>query len=176
MEPVLSVIIPAYNSQLYLQECVESVIGQTFKALEIIIVDDGSTDSTYSIAEQLHLKYPDTVFCKHVQNGGVTSARLKGVQLARGEWIGFVDSDDRIDPDMYEHLLQNAIDYHADISHCGYRTIVNEERVHFFYNTGRLIRQDQRAGLKDLLEGFHQEYGRSFDELLSVSKCEALCI
>lgn len=159
MKPDISVIIPAYNAERYLQDCVESVVEQTFSRLEVIIVDDGSTDETPAIAERLSRKHSDMVSYVRVPNGGVTRARLTGVRAARGDWIGFVDSDDRIDPDMYERLMKNAADYGADISHCGYRTIVSEQRVHYFYNTGRLILQDHQTGLKDLIEGSFVEPG-----------------
>jgi hypothetical protein len=94
----------------------------------------------------------------HKENGGVTSARLEGIRAAKGEWIGFVDGDDVIEPDMYGHLLKNAYTYNADISHCGYQ-MVFPRRVDYYYNTGCRVEQDRITGLKDLLSGEFIEPG-----------------
>ena len=95
-----------------------------------------------------------------MQNGGVLNARLKGIEIASGEWIGFVDGDDEIESDMYERLIKNAYVYGADISHCGYQTIVNNgERIHYFYNTGRMVEQNRVSGVNDLLSGIFVEPG-----------------
>ncbi len=93
------------------------------------------------------------------ENGGVTSARLHGVREASGQWIGFVDGDDEIEPDMYERLLKNAVAYHADISHCGYQMCFEDGRVHYFHNTGLLVQQDKITALKELLSGSRIEPG-----------------
>lgn len=158
--PLISVVVPAYNIEAYLPRCLDSILSQTYTHIEIVLVDDGSKDGTGKIADSYDKKYPGRFHVIHLENGGVTRARLTGIQQASGEWIGFVDGDDLIEPDMYERLMQNAVKYGADISHCGYRTIVNDgERVHFFYNTGRIVRQDKQAGLKALLEGSFIEPG-----------------
>ena len=100
------------------------------------------------------------ILCAHQDNCGVARARLNGVNIATGEWIGFVDGDDVIEPDMYERLLENALNYHADISHCGCQIIAGGgDRIHYFYNTGRLLCQDWSTGIKDLLEGRFIEPG-----------------
>ena len=154
MDEVISVIVPAYNTEAYIGACLDSILAQTCKFIEIVLVDDGSSDQTGAIADAYKEKYPDRIQVIHTNNQGVTAARFKGVQAAKGTWIGFVDSDDEVDPDMYERLLKNAQTYEADISHCGYRTIVNGgERIHEFYNTGKLAVQNKSEGLKDLLEG-----------------------
>ena len=154
MEALISVIIPAYNAAPYLKNCLDSVLSQTYRRLEIVLVDDGSTDETLEIADSYQDRFPDRIKVIHTENRGVTSARFTGVRAASGEWIGFVDADDEIEPDMYERLLSNALKYNADISHCGHQTIVNNgARVHYFYNTGRFAVQDRKTGMKDLLEG-----------------------
>lgn len=157
MEEKISVIIPAYNIEQYIGTCLDSVINQTWTNLEIIMVDDGSTDDTVKITE-IYAKKDHRIKVIKKENGGVTSARLTGVQEATGEFIGFVDGDDIIESDMYERLLKNAQNYHADISHCGYQ-MVFPNRVDYYYNTGRLVQQDGKAGLKDLLEGSFIEPG-----------------
>ena len=154
MEPLISVIIPAYNIEAYLPRCLASVLAQTYQNLEIIVVDDGSKDGTGAIADDYAKRFPDRIRCIHQENSGVTTARLEGTKAARGEWIGYVDGDDEIEPDMYQRLIDNAQKHNADISHCGYQTIVNRgERIHYFYNTGKVVEQDRITGLKDLLEG-----------------------
>ncbi len=160
MKDLISIIVPAYNVERYLSRCVDSILEQQYKWLEIIIVNDGSTDHTGEIIDEYVKKYPEKIRGIHTQNGGVTNARLKGIRLAKGEWIGFVDGDDELDEDMYRRLLENAHTYQADISHCGYRTIVNEgERVHYFYNSGKLMVQDRKQGLYELLSGKMVEPG-----------------
>jgi glycosyltransferase involved in cell wall biosynthesis len=160
MEPLISVIIPAYNIEAYLPRCLDSVLAQTYQNLEIIIVDDGSKDGTGAIADDYAKRFPERIRCIHQENSGVTTARLNGTVAAKGEWIGYVDGDDEIEPDMYQRLMDNALKYNADISHCGYQTIVNGgERIHYFYNTGKVVEQDRITGLKDLLEGEFVEPG-----------------
>lgn len=107
--PVLiSVIVPIYNTLNYLQRCVDSIRSQTYKYLEIILVDDGSTDRSGAMAEKFALE-DRRIKVFHKENGGVSSARNLGIEKARGEFIGFVDSDDYIEPQMYERLLMVAV-------------------------------------------------------------------
>ena len=153
----ISIVVPIYNIEKYIKRTVESICNQTYKNLEIILVDDGSKDNSYKVMLELS-KTDGRIKCIHQENSGVTSARLNGVRNATGEWIGFVDSDDTIDPDMYEHLLQNAHKYNARISHCGYKMIL-KNRVDCYYNTGRLVQQDNKQGLSDLLSGSFIEPG-----------------
>lgn len=153
----ISVIVPAYNISQYIRSCLDSILNQTWKNLEIIVVDDGSVDDTATIVESYIAKDGRIKLIKKT-NGGVTSARLAGVADASGEFIGFVDGDDIIEPDMYEHLLRNAVEYSADISHCGYQ-MVFLNRVDYYYNTGHLVEQDTQSGLKDLFTGSFIEPG-----------------
>ena len=107
--PVLiSVIVPIYNTLNYLQRCVDSIRRQTYKYLEIILVDDGSTDRSGAMAEKFALE-DRRIKVFHKENGGVSSARNLGIDKARGEYIGFVDSDDYIETQMYERLLAVAL-------------------------------------------------------------------
>ncbi len=154
MGELISIIIPAFNVGPYLENCLESVLKQTYPDIEILLVDDGSTDETACIADRYMAEYPQKIRVFHTENRGVTLARFEGIKAAKGNWVGFVDGDDEIEPDMYERLYRNAKIFHADISHCGHRTIVNDgERIHDFYNTGVLVQQDRQSALKDLLDG-----------------------
>lgn len=157
-EPIISVIVPCYNVADELERCVNSIRAQVFRNLEIILVDDGSTDGTLAAAQGLAEK-DHRIICIHKENGGVTSARLAGIDAAHGEWIGFVDGDDEIEPDMYSHLLNNALSSGADISHCGYRMVFADGRVNYFHNTGVRIEQDRDRALTELLEGTLVEPG-----------------
>lgn len=103
-ESLISVIVPIYNVQDYLKKCVDSILNQTYKNLEIILVDDGSTDESPLICDQ-YAKQEKRVRVIHKTNGGLSSARNAGLDIANGDFIGFVDSDDYIDLSMYEKLL-----------------------------------------------------------------------
>ena len=148
----ITVIVPAYNVEKYISRCIDSILDQTYQNLEIIIVDDGSTDRTDEIIDKYSDEH-DNIITVHQPNAGVTSARLKGLATSTGDYIGFVDSDDYIEPEMYERLIGNANKYNADISHCGYKMIYpNGNEVHY-YGTGVLKVYDHEAGLYELLEG-----------------------
>ena len=156
-KPLISIIIPAYNLETLLSKTLDSVLAQSYSNLEIIVVNDGSTDCTGDIINSYSVK-DNRIKAIHKENGGVTSARLLGVREATGDWIGFVDGDDYIEPEMYEKLLHNAIAYKADISHCGYQ-MVFPYRVDYYYNTGCIVKQDRLSGLKDLIQGSYIEPG-----------------
>lgn len=157
MDEKITLVIPVYNIEQYICACLDSVLKQTWENMEIIVVDDGSTDATVSIVQSFVEKDRRVRIVKK-QNGGVTSARLAGVLQATGDYIGFVDGDDIIEPDMYERLMKNARNYNADISHCGYQ-MVFPTRADYYYNTGRIVRQNNETGLKDLLTGSFIEPG-----------------
>ena len=154
----ISVIVPVYNVAADLPRCFNSILAQTYSDIEIIAVDDGSPDNSGAILDQYANRYPN-ICVIHKENGGVTSARLCGVSKATGEWIGFVDGDDEIEPDMYERLLENAQKYRAEISHCGYQMCFADGRVHHFHNSGIIREQDSLTAIRDLLEGTLVEPG-----------------
>ena len=127
-EPLISVIVPIYNVEKYLNKCVDSIINQTYKNLEIILVDDGSPDNCPQICDE-YAKKDKRIKVIHKENGGLSDSRNVGIQEAKGEYIGFIDSDDYIDSEMYEYLYNLIEKYSADISNCGHRDVglVNEE-------------------------------------------------
>ena len=116
--PLISVIIPVYNVERYLNECLNSVLVQTFHNLEIILVNDGSTDKTGEICDE-YAKKDDRVKVFHKDNTGVASSRNVGVGLASGDFLIFVDGDDVADKEMIEVLYENLMKYDADICICG---------------------------------------------------------
>ncbi len=148
----ISVIVPAYNIAPWLPRCLDSILAQTYEDLEVIVVNDGSRDDTKEVLDHYAAAHPK-VKVIHKENGGVTSARLRGVEEASGDWIGFIDGDDVIEPQMYAHLLQNAHAYGADISHCGHQVLFPEGQITYVHNTGEMRVQDPLTGLKDLLDG-----------------------
>lgn len=107
---LISVIVPVYNVEKYLPKCVDSILNQTYRNLEVILVDDGTKDASDAICDAYAQKDP-RVKVIHKENGGLSSARNAGIDIARGEYLGFVDSDDWIEPDMYETLLSLAEKY-----------------------------------------------------------------
>lgn len=120
--PKFSVVVPMYNVEVYLPKCVESLRNQTLKDIEIILVDDESPDRCGELAEGYAVLDP-RVKVVHRPNGGLGPARNSGIEVATGEYVGFVDSDDWIDPDMYERLYEAATSTSADIVYTGLRTV-----------------------------------------------------
>lgn len=157
MRDLISIIIPAYNVANEIKQCADSIMNQSYQNMEIVFVDDGSNDNTPEILDDIASR-DCRIKVIHKENGGVTSARLRGVKEATGDYIGFVDGDDFIEPDMFERLINNAVQYSADISHCGYQMVFHNRRD-LYYGTGRFVEQDNLAGLKDLLEGSFIEPG-----------------
>lgn len=115
--PLISVIVPIYKVEKYLDKCIDSIVSQTHKELEIILVDDGSPDSCPEICDKW-AKKDSRIIVIHKENGGVSSARNAGLDIAKGEYIAFVDADDYLDLDMYEIMLYELIKYNADAARC----------------------------------------------------------
>lgn len=114
-EKLVSVIIPAYNIEDYIGRCLDSVLSQTYKNLEIIVIDDGSSDRTGEILDDYEKKN-HRMKVIHKENGGVSSARNIGIDRANGDYIGFVDGDDRVNPKLFETLVK-LINEEMQISH-----------------------------------------------------------
>lgn len=158
MNDLISVIVPAYNIDKYIERCIKSILNQTYSNIEVIIVDDGSTDNTRNIIDEYALK-DHRIIPIHKENGGVSSARMEGIYKATGEWIGFVDGDDVIEANMYEVLMNNAIKYNADISHCGYQMVFPDGHILKFHGTGKIINANTEEGLFNLLKADYVEPG-----------------
>lgn len=123
-KPLISVIITVYNLEKYIEQCILSVTAQTYDNLQIIIVDDGSTDNSSAICDRLAAS-DSRIEIIHQENTGAAGAKNRGLSQARGKYLGFVDGDDCIAPDMYEQLLKGCINTNAQISVCG-RTLIDE--------------------------------------------------
>ena len=114
----LSVIVPVYKAEQTLRKCVDSLLAQTISDLEIILINDGSPDGCEAILDDYAARFPDKIRTKTVSNGGQGRARNFGLELARGDWLGFVDSDDWVQPEMYETLISAAEREGADLAVC----------------------------------------------------------
>ncbi len=126
---MVSIIVPIYNAQIYLGKCIESLINQTFRDIEIILVNDGSTDNSLSVCED-YGKKDSRIRIINQENSGQGIARNKGISVAGGEYIMFVDSDDWVDGHIVEKLMDSLSGNGADIAVCNlYRTVINEEKI-----------------------------------------------
>lgn len=128
MECKISIIVPVYNSSPYLRSCIESILKQSLSGWELILVNDGSTDNSGEICDEYAGKYP-AVRVFHKENAGVSAARNTGLAAATGEYVGFVDSDDTIRPEMYQEMYDAAMENDADIVMCDAVTVYPDGRM-----------------------------------------------
>ena len=128
MESLVSIIVPIYNTQKYLDQCVTSILSQTYRNLQIILVDDGSPDNCGKICDE-YAKKDSRIKVIHKQNGGLSDARNVAIDIAKGEYIAFVDSDDCVAKNIYEVLYKNLKENKADISIANYYRFENEEEI-----------------------------------------------
>lgn len=135
--PLISLIVPVYNVKDYLENCLKSILEQTYINLEIVLVDDGSNDGSDLICDEYAL-IDKRIKVIHLPHGGVSAARNAGLDAATGELLGFVDSDDWIDRDMYEYLYQLLIENDADVSICTYLLEQEGRPSKIINNTGKL--------------------------------------
>ena len=127
MNPIdVSIIVPAYNAEEYLDRCIVSLLRQTIKNTEIIIVDDGSPDNTFTIASSYAERFPDRVIAVTQENQGPSAARNKALDLARGTYIGFIDADDWADTDLFQKLYLTAEQEHSDLVVCGRFDVISD--------------------------------------------------
>lgn len=139
MEPIISIIVPVYNVEPYIRPCIDSILNQTFSDIEVILVNDGSTDNSGVICDE-YANNDERVKVIHKEYGGVSSARNVGIQNASGYYIGFVDGDDRISKDMYKELHRLSVSTNSDIAICKLGRVIN----------GQLINQEHNHYVKEL--------------------------
>jgi len=149
MSDLISIIIPVYNVEKYLERCVKSVINQTYKNLEIILVDDGAKDNSGKMCDELS-KLDSRIKVIHKENGGLSDARNFGLKIATGDYIGFVDSDDYIADDMYETLYHTIKNNNADISIVSFYEMY-KEKVIGVRDSGNLEILSKQEAMKELL-------------------------
>jgi len=141
---LITIIVPIYNVSDYLERCLKSIIKQTYKNLEIILVDDGSTDGSSLICDEYALK-DNRIKVIHKKNGGLSDARNKGIDIANGEYIMFVDSDDYIALDLTKFLYNSLVKNKADISTCLYQCFHDKEDVLDFYDNTEYVCSNTEA-------------------------------
>lgn len=141
--PLISVIIPVYKAEKHFRKCMDCIINQTYKNLEIILVDDGSPDNCGQMCDEF-AKQDSRIRVIHKENGGQSSARNAALDIMTGDYVGFVDSDDWIETDMYQHLYNLISDYNAQISICGAKLEYLNGKISYFntdYPKNKTIRQ-----------------------------------
>lgn len=151
-QPLISVIISVYGVEKYISQCLESVINQTYKNLEIIVVNDGTKDRSADIAKEYAAK-DSRIKVYDFKNGGLSVARNRGLEIATGEYISYLDSDDWLDTKMYETLLETAMKNEADMVKCGIIETngVAEEKITF--KDVKIINNDQHKAFKNYFKG-----------------------
>ncbi len=159
----ISVIVPVYNVKDYVEKCVKSIQNQTYQDLEIILVDDGSTDKSGVICDQLAI-HDNRIKVIHKKNAGLSSARNIGIEMATGEYLGFVDSDDYVESNMFEIMLHAIITTQKDIACCGRYVDVSKKFVKTEFCYPRIKKYKREEAIKELF------YLRELD----VSACDKL--
>lgn len=140
----VSIIVPAYNVENYIQKCLETLVNQTLQEIEIIVVNDGSTDKTKSRIEKFMLAYPEKIKYLEKTNEGLSEARNYGLPSAHGKYIGFIDSDDYIEPNMFEEMYKKAEEEQADMVECDFIwEYPNKQKI----DIGKIYRNKKEAFL-----------------------------
>lgn len=150
MSPKISIIVPVYKVELYLEKCINSILNQTFKDFELILVDDGSPDRCGEICDE-YAKKDNRIVVVHKENGGQASARNVGLDIARGDYIGFVDSDDWIEADMYEVLYNMCNQTRCDIANCS--SIIHFKDKTITNGGHSLVIHNKEEAMLTMLEG-----------------------
>lgn len=148
--PLISIIVPVYNVKNYLEKCLQSICGQTYKNLEIILIDDGSSDGSGELCD-LFAQRDGRIKVIHQTNAGQSAARNRGLAVAQGELLGFVDSDDWIEPDMYEFLYHLLKENGADISICSHY-IETAVKTRVKHSSGQFSSFSREEAIRTLVE------------------------
>lgn len=150
--PTISIIVPVYNVEKYLDRCIQSILNQTFKDFELILVDDGSTDNSGFICEK-YKEMDNRIVVIHKENGGLSSARNTGLDIAIGKYIGFVDSDDYINENMYEILYNEAIKNNSDVVVSDFEKVCeNKEHINYKLDKYEIENYNNIEALNQLFE------------------------
>lgn len=157
MNPLISVIVPIYNVEKYLARCVDSIVNQTYKNLEIILVDDGSPDSCPQMCDD-YAKKDSRIKVVHKKNGGLSDARNAGMAVAKGEYISFIDSDDYVSDDFFECLLDVMNKENSDIAECSVVKFYEDNRFDEFSDDLSVKTYDTQDAMSALIaeNPFHQ--------------------
>ena len=163
---LISVIVTAYNIEKYLPRCVDSLLAQTYSPMEIILVDDGSSDETPRLCDE-YARKNDSVYVIHKENGGPSAARNAGLAIAKGDYIGYVDGDDKVEADMYENMLGECLRTGAQIAICAYREV--GEGAEENHSTGNILELSREETLELYINGdpqyhiYHSVWSKLFE-------------
>ncbi len=166
-QPLISVIVPVYNAELYLKKCVDSIRNQTYKNLEIILVNDGSPDHCGEMCDEM-AKEDARIRVFHKENGGQSSARNLGLDNMTGAYVGFVDSDDWIEPNMYQTLYELICQHNAQISACGCYLDYSDGQFSFF-NTN--YPQENQTVIYSMMQALEESF---HNKRITYSPCDKL--
>lgn len=151
-KPLISVIIPVYGVEKYIAQCLESVINQTYKNLEIIVINDGTKDRSADIAKEYAAK-DSRIKVYDFKNGGLSVARNRGLEIATGEYISYLDSDDWLDTKMYETLLETAMKNEADMVKCGIIETNGAAEEKITFSDVKIINNEQHKAFENYFKG-----------------------
>lgn len=140
-QPLVSCVIPVYNAEKYLYRCIESVLGQDYHSLEIILIDDGSTDNSSFICDEYAAAYSN-ILVKHIPNGGASLARKEGIELARGEYLTFVDADDYVAENYVSAMYKALLKFGVTVAGCGVQSIKPNTKVKTEINPVTVLLKD----------------------------------
>lgn len=168
---MISVIVPVYNAEKYLDRCIQSLIKQTYKNIEVVLVDDGSSDNSSKICQSYANDYDHISFYRMEKNAGQVAAYTLGIKKSNGDLIGFVDSDDWIEPTMYEELINSLVEKKADISSCGIymdfpsHTVIEPKNIEEY--DGKIFTQEQ------IHDDFYELHlpNNEIDSILKLYRC-----
>lgn len=169
----VSIIVPVYNAEKYLPKCLDSLVNQSLDDYEVILINDGSKDSSAEIIESYKKKYPEIINAVTVENGGQGRARNIGMKMAKGKYLGFADSDDWVSPDMFKHMYEKAEEENADLTVCDITECYDDgsSRIINMSQYEPLIKIDTAVWDKllrrDLVEGIYFPEGKVWYEDLA---------
>lgn len=183
MAKTISVIVPVYNVEAYLDRCINSILHQTFYEFELILVDDGSTDNSGVMCDEL-AKKDSRIIVLHKVNGGLSDARNKGIEVASGEYITFIDSDDWISKDYLSKLYDNLLKYDADISCCNFHktkcyiekavvknrkifTLIAEDKYRYFLEN-ETVSATAKLFKKNIFENIEFPKGKLYEDVATI--------
>lgn len=149
MNPKISIIVPVFNVEKFVGDCIESILSQSFIDFELILINDGSTDGSGDICDE-YAKKDNRIQVIHKENGGQSSARNIGINVAKGHYIGFIDSDDWIHSDMYQILYNKAIEFDADIAACNIIQYNQDDSKYYFCNDSKEYLYDRNSAMSEL--------------------------
>ncbi len=163
MDPKISIIVPVFNVERFIHDCIDSILTQSYKDFELILVNDGSTDRSGDICDEYSNK-DGRIVVIHKENGGQSSARNKGIEIAKGKYIGFIDSDDWVHSDMYKILYDKAIEKDADITACNILEYQKDSSKRLFCNDSTDYLYNRDAAMSEIY----------LNERLTFSPCNKL--